>query len=85
MGGNSMEEIEGRIIDVCGEYESEREDSYKDLKKELEAPLKKSWERQGISGSAVEVNVEASSQWDNMVDELEAKYNRLLDRDNRSA
>lgn len=79
MSVDSMEEIEGRIIDVCGEYESKKEESYKDLKKELEAPLKNSWKQQGISGSAVEVNLEASSQWNKMVDKLEAKYNRLLD------
>ncbi|MBI4620750.1 MAG: hypothetical protein HY739_11410 [Desulfobacterales bacterium] len=79
MSGSSMKEVEERIMDVCGEYEYKKEESYKDLKKELEAPLKNSWKQQGISGSAVEVNVEGSSQWNDMVDKLEAKYNRLLD------
>jgi hypothetical protein len=80
MGGSSMKDVEERIMGVCGEYESRKEESYKDLKKELEAPLKNCWKQQGISGSAVEVNVEGSSQWNDMVDKLEAEYNGLLDR-----
>ncbi len=49
------------------------------LKKELEASLKSSWKQIGISGSAAEVNVEGSSQWNDMVNKLEAEYNGLLD------
>ena len=80
MSGSSMKDVEERIMGVCGDYESMKEESYRDIQKELEASLKNKWKEQGISGPAVEVNVEGSSQWNDMVDKLEAEYNGLLDR-----
>lgn len=80
MSGSSMKEVEERIMAICGDYESMKEESCRDLQKELEASLKNRWKEQGISGSAIEVNVEGSSQWSDILDKLDTRYNRLLDR-----
>ncbi|MFH2013257.1 MAG: hypothetical protein ABIJ37_11275 [Pseudomonadota bacterium] len=79
MNGEAIKEIEERITYQCGEYESKKEESYKGLKKELEMSFEKSWKQKGISGSALEINVEGASEWNETVNKLEAKYNRLLD------
>ncbi|MFA4911940.1 MAG: hypothetical protein WC649_12995 [Desulfobacteria bacterium] len=80
MSGSSVKDVEERIMAICGDYESMKEESYRDIQNALEASLKNRWKEQGISGSAIEVNVEGSSQWSDMVDKIEANYNGLLDR-----
>ncbi|MEW6614364.1 MAG: hypothetical protein AB1401_02685 [Thermodesulfobacteriota bacterium] len=79
MSDNIMRETEEGIMDVCGEYESKKDESYKNLKKKLEASLKNGWKQKGISGAAVEVNVEGSSQWMGILDKIDSKYNKLLE------
>jgi len=72
--------IQERIEEVCREYKRKKEKNYRDLKIELENPLKRELRRQGISGSAIEVNVEASPQWNEMMFAVDPTYNSLLNR-----
>ena len=73
-----IKEIEHKIWDICDEYERKKDEQYTVLQKELEEPLTKRLKQRGISGSAVEVNIKVSSQWSNILDQLDSQYNRLL-------
>lgn len=78
--GDIVREMQERITDVCQEYECKKEESYRRLKPELESLLKHGLKEYGISGSAIAVNVKASSQWDAVLAHLDPTYNKLLGR-----
>ncbi len=79
IGSERIEEIQETIGGVCEEYEWKKVNSYMELKIKLGAFLKDGLKRQGISGSAIEANVGKSSQWKDLLYNLDTTYNKLLD------
>jgi len=78
INGRYIGEIEKRVSGICKDYKLEKKEKFRDLKRGLETTLKDSWKAQGIWGSAVDVNINASPEWEIILDELDTKYNRLL-------
>lgn len=73
-----FQRFEKRVRDICEEYESEKEESHNILYGEREKPIRDTLSRQGISGDAIVVNIEALTEWNTISDELDSRYNRLL-------
>ena len=73
-----IERFEERIKDVCEQHEQTKKESYRNLQRELEERLMDNLRCQGISGSAIEVNLEITSQWNEILDKLNSRYNGML-------
>lgn len=71
-------DLEETVRPICEEYKRKKEEKYRDLGRELERHLRCKLKEHGISGSAIEVNVEVSTQWNDILDRLNLKYDRPL-------
>ena len=75
---DNLGDLEVEIKSLCEEYERKMEQNYIKLLGEMETYLKNRLEKCGITGSSIEVSAKISPQWNGIVDELNSKYNRLL-------
>ena len=73
-----FDEMKQRIRGICEEYDSKKEENYNILYGKREEPIRDNLSRRGISGDAIVVNVEASPEWDEVLNKLDSTYDQLL-------
>ncbi|UCC66271.1 MAG: hypothetical protein JSW32_05145 [Deltaproteobacteria bacterium] len=69
LGRRGKETVEA-LRELTTRYQKEREQGYQELEKELREELA----RKGISGPAVEPNLDANPRWTDFIDKLKGKY-----------
>jgi len=67
--------IKEKFYLLLSQYQRDKNKIFQDLKSQLKEELK----REGISGSAVEPNVEGSKQWDRASNEMDKNYRLRLE------
>jgi hypothetical protein len=63
---------------LCREHAVRRERTYAELKAKLEQPIRRELMRLGISGSAIQVDIESDLQWLQAKEELDSQLQRKL-------
>lgn len=82
LGENGPGGLAQALADLCRRYQQHREERQAELGLELERETREELEALGISGDAIEVDIESSSGWQEALgqieSEFEAKKQRLL-------